>query len=167
MNLIASVDENWGLGYQGQLLARVPEDLRHFRRHTLGKVVVMGQTTLYTLPQAAPLPERVNIILSDDPAFTCPGAQVVNSLGALGAALNDYRQEVYVIGGASVYQQLLPYCHCAYLTRFHARFPADRFLADLDALPHWTLVGQSGVMDHQGLAFTYQTYRNSQPEAFQ
>ena len=164
MNLIASVDENWGIGANGRLLARVPADMRHFKEHTVNKVIVLGQLTLATFPEAAPLKDRVNIILSDDPAFSCPGARVAHSRDALFALLHDYAdQDIYVVGGASVYQLLLPYCHYAYLTRFHAVYPADRFLPNLDELPAWRLVGQSGLMEHEDLAFTFLTYENREP----
>ena len=167
MNLIASVDENWGIGADGQLLARVPADMRQFRQHTLHHVVVLGRLTLATFPHAAPLPERTNIILSRNPAFACPDAYVAHSQEELFALLHGYAdEEIYVIGGASVYRQLLPYCRRAYLTRFHAVYAADRFLPNLDAEAAWQLTACSERMRHAGLDFTFLTYENSRPLAY-
>ena len=73
MNLIASVDNNWGIGYKGRLLCRIPEDMRWFKEHTTGKVVVMGRATLESLPGSRPLAERVNIVISADANFFAPG----------------------------------------------------------------------------------------------
>ena len=83
------------------------------------------------------------------------------------ALLHGYAdEEIYVIGGASVYRQLLPYCRRAYLTRFHAVYAADRFLPDLDAAAAWQLTACSERMHHAGLDLTVPTYENSRPLAY-
>lgn len=161
MNIIVSVDEKWGIGKDGQLLARVPADMRWFRQHTLGKVVVMGDVTLATLPGGQPLPERQNIILSNDKQLIVPGAEVYHSLPQLLAGLIRYpSQDVFVIGGATVYQLLLPYCRLAYVTHFQASFDADRWFPNLTHHPDWQLKQRQPEQQHQDLRFYFATYEN-------
>lgn len=138
MNLIVAVDENWGIGYKGDLLARVREDLKNFRRVTDGKTVVYGSNTLSTFPGGRVLPNRTNIVLNWNPDYAPEGAIVVHSLEELFAELKQYsREDVFVIGGASVYNQLLPYCDKAYVTKFRKCFESDVWIPDLDAAEDW------------------------------
>lgn len=80
MNLIAAVDNNWAIGNRGQLLVRIPNDQKHFREETTGRVVVLGRKTLQTFPQGQPLKNRTNIILSRDANFSVKDAVTVHSL---------------------------------------------------------------------------------------
>ncbi len=161
MNLIASVDADWGIGYQGQLLCHIPEDMRWFKEHTTGKVVVMGRATLESLPGGRPLPQRVNIVLTADNNFFAPGCTVVRSPEQLLEELERYASDdIYVIGGASVYALLMPYCHYAYITKVEQRFPADRHLANLDQQPGWSLVSVSEEHQHEGLSYRFCRYQN-------
>ena len=106
MNLIAAVDSNWAIGNKGQLLVRIPNDHKMFREETLDKVVVYGRKTLETFPHAKPLDRRTNIILSGNRELRVPGAQVVHSIEELLEACVAYpSNEIYIIGGASVYEQ--------------------------------------------------------------
>jgi len=162
MNIIVSVDENWGIGCQGKLLARVPGDMRWFRQHTMGKVVVMGDVTLRSLPQGKPLPDRVNVVLSDNEKLAMPGVQVFHSLPRLLTGLLQYRSEdIFVIGGAQVYKLLLPYCRYAYVTRFRSAFTADCWFPDLDQEASWQLEDVSPDYEHQGLKYRFTIYRNT------
>ena len=114
MNLIVAVDEDWGIGYKGDLLARVRADLQNFRRVTEGKIVVLGSNTLATFPGGRVLKNRTNIVLNWEPDYAPEGATVVHSLDELFDELKKYdTDDVFVIGGASVYRQLLPYCRKA------------------------------------------------------
>ena len=109
MNIIVAVDENWAIGNKGDLLVRIPNDQKMFRMETTGKVVVLGRKTLDTFPQKQPLPNRTNIILSHNPKYTVKDAVVVHSMEELLEELRKYPSEdVYIIGGDSVYQQMLP-----------------------------------------------------------
>lgn len=141
MNLIVAVDENWGIGYRGDLLARVSTDLKNFRRVTSGKIVVYGSNTLATFPGGRVLPNRTNIVLNWDPDYAPEGAVVVHSLEELFGELKKYdTDEVFVIGGASVYNQLLPYCDRAYVTKFLKRFESDVRIPNLDEEEDWQTV---------------------------
>ncbi len=165
MDMIASVDRNWGIGRGGALLARVPEDMRHFRRTTQGGVVILGHSTLRTFPGGRPLKDRTNIILSRDPALEIEDAMVCHSMeDALAAARQQEAagRRVYIIGGASVYAQLAPFCAGAILTEWDAAFPADAFFPDLNALG-WRRAQVLGRGGHEGLDFTFVRYENPRP----
>ena len=111
MNIIVCADNNWAIGYKNRLLVSIPNDMKHFREETMGKVVVLGRKTLETFPQGQPLQGRTNIVLSKDKKLHIKGAEVVHSLEELLERLKDFDDEdIYIIGGDSVYQQLLPYC---------------------------------------------------------
>jgi dihydrofolate reductase len=163
MNLIAAADQNWGIGHHGRLLCHLPADLRRFKELTTGKIVVMGRCTLQSLPEGRALVGRRNIVLSRG-SFAAADCLVVDSLQQLLKMLSLYdSDDIFVIGGASLYRELLPYCGRAYITRLAATFPADRHLPDLDQLPGWQLVDSSAPLCHEGLRFNYCLYENSQP----
>ena len=118
MNIIAAVDTNWAIGNRGGLLVSIPRDQKMFREMTMGKVIVYGRKTLNTFPQAQPLTGRTNIILSRDTSLEIRGAQVVHSIEELLEVLESYdSQDVYIVGGESVYEQMLPYCDTAHITK--------------------------------------------------
>ena len=118
MNLIVAVDNNWAIGCKGGLLVRIPNDHKAFRQETAGKVVVLGRKTLETFPQGMPLVDRTNIILSANPDYRVKGAIVVHSKEELLEELKKYRdEEIYSIGGASVYRTMLQYWQVAHVTK--------------------------------------------------
>jgi dihydrofolate reductase len=141
MNLVVAVDKEWGIGYKGGLLAAVKADLAHFRELTVGKTVILGSTTLATFPGGRPLKNRKNIILSRRADFRPEGALVLSSVEELLCYVKEHPEEEFVvIGGASVYGQLLPYCDRAYVTLFEERFEKDTYFPNLDADPAWKMV---------------------------
>lgn len=141
MKLIVAVDREWGIGYQGELLANVKEDLAHFRELTIGKTVVYGSTTLRTFPGGRPLKGRKNLILSTKSDLKPEGAIVLHSVDELIAYEKSHsEEEIIVVGGASIYKQLLQYCETAYVTRFDASFKKDAYFPDLDADPAWKCI---------------------------
>ena len=118
MDCIVNVTQNWGIGKDGDLLVSIPTDLRRFRALTTGKTVIYGRKTLLTFPHARPLPNRENWILSATPGFSVPGAAVFPSLAALQEALRTRPADsLCLIGGASVYRALLPWCSRVLLTQ--------------------------------------------------
>ena len=131
MNVIVAVDNNWAIGCKGGLLVRIPNDHKAFRQETAGKVVVLGRKTLETFPQGMPLADRTNIILSGNPAYRVKGAVVVHSLEELLDELKKYRdEEIYIIGGESVYRMMLPYCDTAHVTKIDHAYEADAHFPD-------------------------------------
>lgn len=156
MNLIVAVDENWGIGRDGDQLVYLRADLQHFKELTTGHPVILGRKTLATFPGGRPLKGRRNLILSRDPAFCPEGAEVYRDLDSL---LADAPEDAFVIGGESVYRALLDRCDTAYVTRIFARFPADRHFPDLDASERWLLAERGPVLEENGISFQYLTYR--------
>ena len=141
MKLIVAVDREWGIGYCGKLLATVKEDLAHFRELTVGKTIVYGSSTLRTFPYGRPLKNRINLILSTNPNFKPEGAVVLHSVEELIAYEKSHPEEdIVVVGGASVYKQLMPYCEAACVTRFDALFEKDAYFPNLDEDSNWQCV---------------------------
>ena len=144
MNIIVAVDKNWAIGNKGDLLVRIKADHRRFKALTVGKVVVLGRKTMDTFPGRKPLKDRTNIILSHDPEYKVEGALVVHSVEELLEELKKYPSEdVFIIGGSSIYEQMLPYCDCAYITKIDHGYEADAFFPDLDSMEEWK-VRQAG-----------------------
>ena len=142
MNLIVNVDKNWAIGYGGKLLVSIPEDMKFFRSETTGKVVVLGRKTLATFPGGQPLKNRTNIILTRNPEFTAKGAVVCHSVEETLEELKKYPSEdVYIIGGDTIYRQFLPYCDTAHVTRMEHAYDADAWFPNLDEDPEWELTG--------------------------
>ncbi|HWR23295.1 MAG TPA: dihydrofolate reductase [Feifaniaceae bacterium] len=166
MKLIAAVDQNWNLGRRGELLFRIPADLKRFRALTSGNVVVMGRKTLQSLPGGKPLPNRDSIVLTRDAMFNAEGAHTAHSVAELFELLRRPAfagKDVFVIGGAEVYAQLLPYCESALITHVNAVREADCALPDLAAMEYWTVAERSEEQVHEGLSFSYVTYQNTRP----
>lgn len=156
MELIVAVDQNWAIGREGDQLAYLREDLKRFRELTLGKTVILGRKTLATFPGGRPLKGRNNLILSTNPGFVVEGATVVHSVAeAVAAAPTD----AMVIGGASVYRALLPWCDRAHITHIHAAFPADTCFPNLEQDPGWRRGEPSPPIVQDGLSYCYVTYQ--------
>lgn len=155
MNVIVAVDENWAIGKDGDQLVYLKEDLKRFRALTGGHTVILGRKTLATFPGGRPLKNRRNLILSRNPQFQAEGAEVFASVEEL---VKQADKDAFVIGGASVYEQLLPYCDTAYITKIHAAFPADTYFPDLDRSDQWQVAEESESLEQDGLSYHYVTY---------
>lgn len=155
--IVAAADANWGIGFHGTQNLVVPEDRKHFRQVTGHGTVILGRRTLLDFPGARPLKNRRNIILTRDPGFTVEGGETANSVEeALKLASRD--EQVFVIGGESVYRQLLPYCRRAYITRIFASPEADAYLPSLDELPDWRLTDPGEDREHDGIHYRFQIW---------
>ena len=144
MNLIVNVDSNWAIGYRGKLLVSIPEDMKFFRSETTGKVVVLGRKTLDTFPGGQPLKNRTNIILTRNPNYQVKGAIICHSVEEVLEELKKYNSEdVYIIGGDSIYKEFLPYCDVAHVTRTDHVYDADAWFPNLEEDPAWVLTGES------------------------
>ena len=161
MKAIVAVDKNWGIGYKGDLLQRIPEDMKYFRQMTLGKVVVMGRETFESFPGKEPLKDRINIVLSKNHAFNNEKVIICRSMEKLFDELKKYSaDEIFVIGGESVYRQLLPYCSEAYITKIDSTYTADRFFVNLDKEEDWRLVSESDIKSYKDVNFRFLKYVN-------
>ena len=126
MNLIVAVDKNWAIGLGNKLLVSIPADMKFFRQTTTGKVVVMGRKTLESFPGGQPLKNRTNIIITRDPAYQVKDGIVVSTIEEAVEELKKYKEEdIFVIGGESIYRQMLPYCKTAFVTKIDHAYDAD------------------------------------------
>ena len=133
MNAIAAVSRDWGIGRAGELLFHIPEDLRRFRALTTGGTVIMGRKTLDSLPGGRPLPNRRNLVLTRNAAFSRPGVEAVRSLEELLALLEGQDPDrAWVCGGGEIYRLLLPWCRTCHITRVYEAPESDAFFPDLD-----------------------------------
>ncbi len=130
ISLIAAMGEGRVIGIENRLPWHLPADLKHFRRLTLGKPILMGRKTFDSIGK--PLPGRVNIVVSQDRGFHPEGVTVARSIDEAIAAAGD-ADELMVIGGASFYEQLLPRAQRVYLTEIHHRFEGDAFFPAVNA----------------------------------
>lgn len=158
MNLIVAADANWGIGKDNKLLVSIPADMKFFRNTTTGNVVIMGRKTLESFPGGLPLKNRVNIVLTRDKNYQAKGAVVVHSVEEALEEAKKYEEEVYVIGGDSVYKQMLPYCSKAYVTKIDFAYEADSFFLDLDKEGEWKVTGRSEEQTYFDIEYEFRTY---------
>jgi dihydrofolate reductase len=160
MKAIVAVSSDWGIGLNGRLLFHLPGDMIYFREKTWGLTMVMGRTTLESLPGKKPLKGRDSIVLSSDTGLKVDGARIVRNIDELFAVLKHCMNEVFVIGGESVFRLLLPYCEAALVTKVDAGPEADRFFPNLDGMPEWIIAEQSEDITENGLTYRFFTYLN-------
>jgi len=162
INLVVNVTSDWAIGRENSLLVTLPGDMKNFRRLTTGRTVILGRKTLETFPGGRPLKNRRNIILSTRPDYAVEGAETAASIGALRDMLS-VEEPVSVIGGSSIYEQLLPYCSTAIVTKTELQIPADRYFPNLDEMPQWEIAEVSEPMEENGVTYRFVTYRNNCP----
>ena len=159
MNIIAAVDANWAIGYRNELLVKIPNDQKWFQKITTGKVVVMGRKTMETFPNGMPLKNRTNIVLTGDRALRVKDAELVYGIEELLEKLRQYNTEdVYVIGGESVYEELLLYCDTAYITKIDYTYQADRYFPNLDNDADWHIESESEEQTYFDLEYYFVKY---------
>ena len=163
MNLIANVDENWAIGKNNQLLVKIPADMKFFRETTTGKVVVMGRKTLESFPNGQPLKNRTNIVLTRDQSFQVKDAIVVRSMDELHEELKKYPSEdIYIIGGESIYEQLVDECDVAHITKVDYAYSADAYFPNLDKKPEWQITQDSEEQTYFDLIYHFYKYEKQQ-----
>jgi dihydrofolate reductase len=160
MKIIVAVDNNWGIGKEGELLVHLPGDMRYFKEQTTGKVVVMGRTTFESLPGKKPLKDRVNIVLTRNPNYKPEVCTKCNSMGELFKVLENYDMEnVFIIGGADIYRQFAPFCNSYLVTKINAVFDADKHFENLDLRGDLELVAESETQNDNGVEYRFTEYR--------
>ena len=161
MNLIACVDSNWGIGYNNQLLVRIPSDQKFFRQTTTGKVIVLGRKTLDSFPGGKPLKDRTNIVITTMKNPEQRADEIyADSIEKCLEILKEYKDEdIYICGGASIYKQFLPYCDTAYITKVERELSADSFFPDLDKDDEWEMTEESEEQTYFDNTFYFTTYR--------
>lgn len=159
MNMIVAVDSNWAIGHKGKLLVSIPEDMQFFRRETTGKVVVMGRKTLESCPNGLPLKNRVNVVITKDKEYNVKDAIICHSIEEALEVLKQYNDEdIYVIGGESVYRQFLPYCSVAHVTKINYSYDADTYFPNLDEMDEWTIEESSDERTYFDLEYEFVKY---------
>lgn len=130
--IIAALDEQRGLGYKGNLLTHISEDLKRFKKLTTGHTIIMGRKTWDSLPKK-PLPDRTHIIVTRQKnfSFTHERVYVVQSIeNAFELCANQAKEKVFIIGGGEIYSIALPYADTLELTHIHQTFEADTFFPE-------------------------------------
>ncbi len=157
---ILHADSKWGIGKKNDLMFHLPKDMAFFRTTTKGHPVAMGENTLLSFPNSKPLKNRTNIVLSKDKEYD----DVINvhTFPDFLKTIKEYSAEnnVYIIGGASIYRQMLPYCDEVLLTKVHADGNAEVFFPNLDDDENFSLEHASEIEEDNGYRIQFTTYRN-------
>ena len=163
MNMIVNVDKNWGIGLNNKLLVSIPADMKFFRQTTTGNVVVMGRKTLESFPNGQPLKNRTNIVLTENPDYRVKDAVIVHSKEELLKTLEQYdTEDIYIIGGESIYRMMLPYCDTVLVTKIDRAFQADTFFPDLDKMEEWEMTEEGEEQTCFDLEFRFTKYERRQ-----
>ena len=159
MKAIVAVDKNWAIGYQGRLLVSIRADQQNFKNITMGKTIVYGRKTLETFPRKVVLPGRDNIILSTKESYEVKDAVVAHSKDELKELIKDIpTDDVFIIGGASVYNEFINDCDTAIVTFIDKEYQADSYFPNLDEDPSWELKEESEEQVYFDITYTYRTY---------
>ena len=163
MNLIVAVDKNWAIGNDNKLLVSIPQDMKFFRETTMNKVVVMGRKTLESFPNGLPLKKRTNIVLTRDKNYQVKDAIVLHTVEEVLEELKKYNEEeIYIIGGESIYRQFLPYCKVAHVTKVNHAYEADTYFPNLDEKDEWVVTGVSEEQTYFDLEYEIVRYERLQ-----
>lgn len=161
ISAIVAVDANWGIGYDGQLLERIPEDMQHFRELTTNHTIMMGKKTWNSLP-SHPLPNRVNIVITHTGHQDSEMTSFMSMENAISRIQNWYDdEELFIIGGGQIYEQLLSYCNIVYLTyigRDHKNI--DTYFPRIDKDSNWEIDTCTELRESvTGIPYAFLTYK--------
>ncbi|MDR0696727.1 MAG: dihydrofolate reductase [Christensenellaceae bacterium] len=157
MNIIVAVDNEWGIGRDNKLLFHIPEDMKYFKAMTTNKVVVMGKNTLLSFPNGQPLKNRTNIVLST--TLVRDDVEVIRDIESLVIKLLEFNSDdVFLIGGARIYRELLGLCDKAYVTRVNSIGGASVYFPNLDHLTDWRLESISESIISNGFDIRFMVY---------
>ena len=157
MNLIVAVYEDWGIGRDGTQPIAISADRKFFRETTRGATVIVGRRTIEDFPGKKPLPGRVNLALTRSET-EIPGFTVCHSPEAA-MELAKTAENCFVIGGGSIYSQMLPYCDTAYVTKVHVNPGSDTFFQNLDADADWYLAETLQSGEENGITYEMLLYK--------
>ena len=163
MKMIFAIDENWNIGYDGNMLFKISNDLQRFRTLTETNIIIMGRKTFESLPDREALPDRINIVITRDVNYTAEDIMVVTSMDELFQLLEEINPDNtmvnFVIGGGNIAHQLLQYCNYAYITKVLRSFDAtDTLIPNLDEDQDWEVVSQSPYYMQDDLMYNYVDY---------
>lgn len=159
MNAIVVVDKNWNIGRNNDLLVHLPTDLKYFKEKTTGKVIVIGRKTLESFPNQKPLPNRKNIVLTNNKEYKNAECTVCVGMENLRLELEKHSdKDIYISGGEQVYKLFLEQCDTVYVTKIYEEFPADKSFENLDARGDFQVVWKSEIMNEKDLDFQFFKY---------
>lgn len=166
---ILNCDAKWGIGRKNGLLFSLPKDMAFFKQKTMGHVVAMGENTLLSFPKSQPLKGRVNIVLSKDGSYSFDNVVNVHSFEDFLKEIHKNLQngDVFVVGGASIYRQMLPYCDEVWLTKVKEDGNAEVFFENLDEKEEWALLSQSPLEEDNGHIISFCVYVNNSKKNLQ
>ena len=158
ISAIVAVDNNWGIGFNGDLLEHIPEDLKYFKELTSGHIVVMGRKTWDSLPKK-PLPDRLNVVISHSRSLLGMMSFSMPLEEATARMLGDPEAEYFIIGGGQIYKELLPYCDRVYVTKiFKDHANVDTYFPNLDESDEWAPGMCSSLHNYKGLTYQFWQY---------
>ncbi|MCR4562691.1 MAG: dihydrofolate reductase [Bacilli bacterium] len=159
---ILNCDVKYGIGKKNGLLFRLPLDMAFFKEKTLGHVVCMGENTLLSFPKSKPLKDRHNVVLSQDPTHNYEEVENVHDFLGFLRMMKHYslKDDVFVIGGASIYRQTLPYVDGVYLTKVNKDGEAEVFYTNLDENPSFELVEEGEEIMDGDIPIRFTFYKN-------
>ena len=156
MEIIVAVDENYGIGKDNNLLARISPDLKRLRNFTVGNIIVMGSKTYMSFPKR-PLPDRENLVITRKPE-NYPEVRCFTSVEDFLEYSKTVDKPIFVLGGGQIYKELLPYCDKAHITKILHSFEADTFFPNLDEDENWEIAEEGEVIETEQYPFKYVTY---------
>ena len=156
MDAIVAVYDDWGIGCEGDQPIALSADRKFFRRYTAGSTVIVGRKTVGSFPGQQPLPKRRNIVLTRQ-SMELPGFERASSPEEA-AAMCSADEKVFVIGGGTVYRQMLPLCERAIITKVHTTAPCDTWFPNLDELPEWKLTETLESGEEDGIEYEVCVY---------
>ena len=163
ISAIVAVDKDWGIGFQGQLLERLPPDMKYFKETTENHMVICGRKTWESIPSKnKPLSKRLAIIISSKGFKVEPGAiflDMPHAMAHINQVKDDNDQEWFVIGGGEIYKQLLPYCNRVYVTQIlKSHENVDTYFPNLDKDPNWEVSTCTELRDYGNIPYAFLTY---------
>ena len=158
ISAIVAVDNNWGIGFNGNLLEHIPEDLKYFKELTSGHCVMMGRKTWDSLPKK-PLPNRKNYIISNSQPAILGDNTIRFQMDDAITFLNYVWEDVFIIGGGVIYKELLPYCDRVYVTKIFKDYDqVDTYFPNLDKSNEWAPAMQSALHTYEDLTYQFWEY---------
>ena len=168
MKAIVAVTANWGIGKDNQLLISIPEDMKFFRTTTANAIVIMGRKTLESFPGKKPLKNRVNIVITRDESYAPEGVIIVHTPEEAVRKASEIQKEnfkedgsereIFVIGGASIYSQMVDMCDTVYVTKVSKIYNADAFFPNLDDRDGWNVAAETPEAEYEDMTYKFVTY---------
>ncbi len=160
MKAIVVVDKNWNIGINGGLLVHLPGDLKYFKENTEGNVIVIGRKTLESFPGAKPLPNRTNIVLTNNANFKNSDCVVCVGIDELRKELQKYdNDKIYISGGEMIYNLFIDECDEVLVTKLDQSYQADKSFRNLDEDSNFIVVAESEIFSENGVNYKFVNYK--------